>query len=162
MSNTLVANRRLLAAALGGLVALPSSGVMVAISMTGPGPGLMAFAITAPVVGAAMGLLLGRGVRPAPAPYPGIRAAITGLLAVPVGSLMIAVLLNGPWWTTHPLTALFQSVLYGLAGTMVYGWLVLPLTVPSAVVGAFLLQRLLARLGAADGSRPSDLQDRAS
>ena len=69
-------------------------------------------------------------------------------MAVPVGSLMIAVLLNGPWWTTHPLTAPFQSVLYGLAGTMVYGWLVLPLTVPSAVVGAFLLQRLLARLGA--------------
>lgn len=162
MGNTILAHRRLLAAGIGALAALPSSVLMAGLSFSGSSPGIAGFALIAPPTGAAVGLLLGAGVKPSPGPFPGVRAVAAGLLAVPIGSLMTSVVLIGPWWMTRPMAALFEAALYSVAGVVVYGWFVAVLTLPSAVVGAFVMQWLLGRMGAADVPPAADLPVAAS
>lgn len=156
MSNRKSQHRRLLAAGIGALVALPSSFLMGALWLAGTSPGIEGLALFAPATGAVVGLLLGAGVQPSPSPFPAARVVVASLLAVPLGAPMVSVLLVGPLWTAQPLTAVVETALYSLSGVVIYGWLVVLLTLPSAIVGAVLMQRLLARLATTDMFSTSD------
>jgi fumarate reductase subunit D len=162
MSNTILAHRRLLAAGIGGLAALPSSVLMAAFSFFGANEGTEVFALVAPLTGIVLGLLLGAGVKPSPAPFPAARALAAGLLAVPLGALLMSPLLVGTLWTSDRLGALVEAALYGVAGVLWYGWFIAVLSLPSALVGAFVMQWLLGHAGAADMPPTADLRVAAS
>lgn len=154
VSNRIFPHRRFLAAAVGAVAALPFSIGVALLTASGWADGVFGFALIAPLVGALIGALLGTGVRPSPAPMPSRRVAAAGLLAVPLGSYLAAVLASAVALQTRPIAALSEAVLYSLIGDLLYGWLFLLVTVPSAILGAWVMQRVLRRLGAADGLSP--------
>lgn len=163
MPNKIILHRRLLAAAIGALVALPSSVLIAAFFIADGirGTDLLRAGV-APVTGTLIGLLLGAGVKPLPAAFPGVRVVVAALLALPIGSLLTSVVLVGPWWMSRPLEAVVETVLYSVTGVIVYGWIVVLLTTPSAIVGAFFMQWLLGRFGATGGPPTADLRGAAA
>jgi hypothetical protein len=162
MANRIIAHKRVLAALTGACVALVTSIAIAALSFSGVWRGLEIFAIVAPPTGAVVGLLLGAGIKASPAPFPSNRVLVAGLIAVPVGAVMMAAALAGPAWLTRPLDAVSQTLVYALIGVVIYGWFVVLLTLPSAMAGAALMQRLLAQWGTPEMPPAADLRGAAA